>query len=537
MNPTPLLVHVSKRLKGGYLVDLRILEEMIRRMAGIIPLNNLTSEQIEGSAGGSVLRQQVLAAIGDERKEKHASLLRLVNSMLEADLLTPFAVLIAQARQRCIFTVDEQDSQLKLLSNMFDECQATLCQFVELITMNSVEESCIEKIPDLSLLFGEFGLDPSVSFYLCRPKNRLRIQQIHQKEEEEKMDIGENVKTNGTALEAPQYTSTLTENVLEVFPSEYWQCFTPHFYATFWQLSLYDLAVPISRYSEEQKKLSDLGRTFGDRTRQRTEIEGLMNKLAAESKIQMIHYQETRARLVVESQQWFDVDSVREKGLSPRVEIIEEVLQACIYPRVLFGPEDAVFCVKFIKQLHLFGTPHFSTLTFFDRIFSSQAASMIFICTEREAENYGRFLAEILWDFSQWRINETFYKKDMLGKNMIGFRTKWDQDELLQPNQFRTVMKKWHTKLEEAITLCLESQEYMHIRNAIIVMDSICNAFPILDEHGVALMKTLEEVKDAEKREDLKIRLATIMSVLGRTKRKWVDKARFLDVRSYLKYF
>ena len=47
---------------------------------------------------------------------------------------------------------------------------------------------------------------------------------------------------------------------------------------------------------------------------------------------------------------------------------VSQIMQHCIIPRVRLSPVEAVFCARFIKQMHSLGTPHFQTLALYDKV-------------------------------------------------------------------------------------------------------------------------------------------------------------------------
>jgi len=99
---------------------------------------------------------------------------------------------------------------------------------------------------------------------------------------------------------------------------------SPGFYTTFWQLSMYDIAPPSSKYNEEGAKLRALSRqedsnfNFADRSAgrikrstatthhaRRDRYNSFVNILAQEFKEQTILRQFTIRRLTKEKQCWF----------------------------------------------------------------------------------------------------------------------------------------------------------------------------------------------------------------------------------------
>jgi len=155
-------------------------------------------------------------------------------------------------------------------------------------------------------------------------------------------------------------------------------------------------------------------------------------------------------RLKREKLHWFR----NVKNTAQRTETVNQILQHCVLPRSLFLPNDAVFCAKFIRMMHSHGTPSFSTLTFYDRLFSDHISSLIFIFTLHEAENYGQFLMLVLSDLAAWHKDERIYNKEARGEGLPGFLKLWepaadvvDKDKILQWDEYRRVFFKWHQKL------------------------------------------------------------------------------------------
>jgi THO complex subunit 2 len=158
---------------------------------------------------------------------------------------------------------------------------------------------------------------------------------------------------------------------------------SPHFYTTFWQLSLYDISVPMQAYTQEVSKLtSEIKKKDADRTdmtpaavqrrrRDRERLQGSVDQLNQEFKSQTAVYQTTKKRLCKEKDFWFDWARFP-SGLEttpPRNKTVLAILQHCVIPRCLFGPNEAIFSAKFIREMHRLGTKNFSSLTLFDKVY------------------------------------------------------------------------------------------------------------------------------------------------------------------------
>lgn len=87
---------------------------------------------------------------------------------------------------------------------------------------------------------------------------------------------------------------------------------------------------------------------------------------------------------------------------------------------------------------------------------------------------------------------------------------------------FRHVCHKWHYKITKAMVFCLDSKDYMQIRNALIILMRILPHFPMLVKLAQIIERKVEKVREEEKnkRQDLFV-LAS--SYIGQLKAKSGD--------------
>ncbi|EMR10044.1 hypothetical protein PNEG_01798 [Pneumocystis murina B123] len=356
---------------------------------------------------------------------------------------------------------------------------------------------------------------------------------------------------------------SLAESITEILPKTTWCYISPWFYVTFWQLQLYDIYVPINQYEIEMNKMktvihnidqdrSDVNGSL-KKKKEKDLIVQKIEKCQAELSFQMSSYENTRKRIFLEKDTWFPFASVSIESNGPgslgshrRIEVSNHLIQYCFLPRCLFSPNDSIYCAKFIRLIHSFGTPNFSTLTLYDRLFGDYLPSLLFICTQQEAENFGRFLEEILTDLSIWYKDEIVYNKEAKGiKNLPGFQKRWsfsfrdkpqehiNDEDMLQYEEFKRLMYKWHRKLNQVFKICLDSQEYMHIRNAIIVLEKISQCFPVVAWMGRALKDKVSFIIEQEKREDLKVRALGYRAKLIKGESKWMSINQFQKIDNF----
>jgi THO complex subunit 2 len=131
----------------------------------------------------------------------------------------------------------------------------------------------------------------------------------------------------------------------------------------------------VSKLTSEIKK-KDADRTdmtaiaVQRRRRDRERLQALVDQLNQEFKTQTAVYQATKSRLSKEKDFWFDWAKLQSgpETPPPRNRTVLAILQHCVIPRCLFGPNEAIFSAKFVREMHRLGTKNFSSLTLFDKV-------------------------------------------------------------------------------------------------------------------------------------------------------------------------
>lgn len=85
---------------------------------------------------------------------------------------------------------------------------------------------------------------------------------------------------------------------------------------------------------------------------------------------------------------------------------------------------------------------------------------------------------------------------------------------------FRHVCHKWHYKITKCVIVCLESKDYIQIRNSLIVLKEILPHFPKVTNLAAAVERWIERVRmeEKDKRQDL---FALATSYIGQLKARW----------------
>jgi THO complex subunit 2 len=110
---------------------------------------------------------------------------------------------------------------------------------------------------------------------------------------------------------------------------------------------------------------------------------------------------------------------------------------------------------------------------------------MVTSCTENEANRLGRFLCAMLDTVMRWHRNKETYDDECA--NFPGFVTKFkvsnqfsDANDHVGYENYRHVCHKWHYKITKALVVCLDSKDYVQIRNSLIILIKILPHFPVL---------------------------------------------------------
>ncbi|XP_020090049.1 THO complex subunit 2 isoform X2 [Ananas comosus] len=542
-----LIQYLVNQLKKGSGVELVLLEELIQQMANVQYTENMTEEQLDAMAGSETLRYQAtLFGMTRNNKVLSKSTNRLRDSLLpreEPKLAIPLLLLIAQHRSMVVINADAP--YIKMVSEQFDRCHGTLLQYVEFLSSAFAPTNYAQLIPPLDELVHKYHLDPEVAFLIYRPVMRLfknrngaeicwplnAIRDLNMpSDENEELPVSSNDFILQLGSQKPVMWSDLLNTVRSMLPSKSWNSLSPELYATFWGLTLYDLYIPRNRYESEISKqhaaikaleeLSDNSNiAITKRKKEKERIQEVLDRLINEFQKHEQHVSSVRLRLSREKDKWLS-------SCPDTLKINMEFLQRCIFPRCVFSMPDAVYCAMFVHTLHSLGTPFFNTVNHIDVLICKTLQPMICCCTEYEAGRLGRFLYETLKMAYHWKSDESIYEREC--GNMPGFAVyyRYPNSQRVTYSQFMRVHWKWSGRMTRLLVQCLESTEYMEIRNALIVLTKISSVFPVIRKSGINIEKRVAKIKGDE-REDLKVLATGVAAALAARKSSWVSEEEF----------
>ncbi|BBM99302.1 THO complex subunit 2 [Marchantia polymorpha subsp. ruderalis] len=554
-----LFQYLVNQLKKGEGIELVLLQELIQQMASVEYTENVTEDQLEAMAGGETMRFQATAfGVTRNNKALMKSTNRLRDSLFSKDepkLAVPLLLLIAQQRTNVV--VNANAPYIKLVSEQFDRCHGTLLQYVEFLTSAvSPVSAYAQLIPPLDDLVHKYHIEPEVAFLIYRPVMRLfkphkgsstswpadtykSLVQVDGSKDSGASKISVDLVLDLGPNRKSLSWSDLLQTVQTILPQKAWQSLSPELYATFWGLTLHDLYVPKKRYETEMAKQraalkileenSDSSHAaVAKRKKDKEKIQEILDRLSAEMQKQEQNVTTVHQRLVREKDSWLT-------SCPDFLKTNMEFLQRCIFPRCVFSMMDAVYCARFVHTLHSLGTPYFNTVNHIDVLICKTLQPMISCCTEYEAGRLGRFLCETLKMAYHWKNEESTYEREC--GNMPGFAVLYRDPNSARVTfqQFvRQIHWKWSSRLTKLLVQCLESSDYMEIRNALTVLTKLSSVFPVTKKSGINLEKRVSKIKSDE-REDLKVLAIGVAAALAHRKNSWVSDDDFtmglLDIR------
>ncbi|XP_026748281.2 THO complex subunit 2 isoform X1 [Galleria mellonella] len=523
---TALLQFVANRLKAQQSQDLLILKEIVQKMAGIEAAEEMTSEQLDAMAGGELLKGE--AGYFSQVRNTRRSSARLKEAIVGNNLDIALCILSAQQRHCCVWKESEEEStssgeppgsQLKVVGRLADQCQDALVQLGTFLASSHAPDEYAARLPSLQELLRDYHVDADVAFFLHRPvlaqKIAARVEVLRK---------GSDIKADTLEKSIERYTTAAKEtlepillSVTPMLPARVWEDISPEFYVTFWSLSMYDLRVPVESYEREIERLKTAAANAAKDTSQGTKgkkeqerYNTLIEKLQEERRRQQEHVSRVSARLQRECSGWFPARAAK----SAKNETVTRLMQLCLFPRCVFTAADALYCAEFVHTVHSLKTPNFSTLLCYDRLFCDITYSVM-SCSEGEAARYGQFLRRVLGTAMRWHADRAAFHAECA--HYPGFVTKYrvsnqftEANDHVGYENYRHVCHKWHYKITKAMVVCLDSGDYVQIRNALIVLIRVLPHFPVLEKLAQIIERKVDKVKEEEKtqRQDLYV-LAT----------------------------
>eukprot|EP01031_Cornospumella_fuschlensis_P026855 gene26855-32454_t len=534
-----LLHYLLKSVQSGGSADLLVLKDLFAIMGGCTTLLDVSSTQLEGLAGGKVLRSEVLSCnnnstVSAKQTKKSGSILR--DELLASGTALPLLLFIAQIRSRVLFEQDEMP--LKLISQLYDTAQDVLMQFSDfLVTDGKALQTIASVMPSFPTLVHDIRLSMSVAFQLVRPLVRSALQSGYDN----------HTQVSGVMQGWHPFSSDIASFIrLSMESSNVWRSVSERLFLLFWSLSVYDIQAPSDRYHTEIKRLKDKyaeldskkhtgagGSSSSEQSRlvrqREADMKALMNTVASlseENVAQKRHVEHIRKMMFADKDSYFS-------GSATVSEVVEAVMQHMVMSRMLLSPSDAVYSVKFLYLLHDVGVSGFCLLSIYNEIVRS-FVSLLFGTTEAEASFIGYALNEVIQIANSWADSKAAFHADYLDKSCLDDCAIADliSDAASRAAvadgdshcQLVALVKDWHTIICAALDHSFAGRDYIYVRSGLITLSKISPSFPHYASHGKKLIATLDALISREaKREDLQIMARSVSVVFRRKNTNWVD--------------
>lgn len=520
---------IANQLKAGKSLDLLMLTELIQKMTGIETTQGMTDDKIEALSGGVSLR--IEGAYFNTVKNTRKPSARLKDALIESELAMPLCILMAQLRD-CIFFNQQEQTHIKLIGKLYDQCQETFVQYGAFLACNLSIEDYINFLPPLEKLMTDYKLKPDSAFFLARPMIHERIKGRFEELKAKTFSLHENDTTAMSEALVVDFIDAvkgvidpIVDSISPTFTSTYGNL-SPKIFVLFWALSMFDLEVPQKSYEREIDRIIKKNIPQSDdekdikRKKEKERSDNLVKKLRDEQELQQDHCKFVLNYLEKEK------DNLFLERAANNNELMHLFIQHCLFSRSILTASDAIYSARFIVYLHELKIENFSTLICYDRLLCD-ITYMMGACTENEVNHYGRFLSNILKTVMHWHSSKEIYDEECA--KYPGFQISQTDEKDLGYENYRHLCHKWHYRLTKAFVISLESNNYVQIRNALIVLISIIDYYPVMFSFGQAIEKRLESVKtdEKDKRQDLYALATAYMGRLESKKSSFIVESEF----------
>ncbi|KAL7747550.1 THO2 plays a role in transcriptional elongation [Sorochytrium milnesiophthora] len=523
----PILDYTRRFARRGSYHDTAVLSAMIEHSAGIKIIQDIPDDVIYASESGKTLR---FDAILSYDLYSRTSVDWLVKHVKQDGFLREMLFLMCQMLLRLkdipafeMMSYEEavQGAQFRAQLDWFDKVQAIFCQMLNFVRLLFKSSELADVVPDMVLLTGDAVPDPSLAFSLIRlghqcdlPKHQEGSAFMHDLE----APLMQKLMGSANDMHLPHGSTVL-----------------PYAYALFWTSTTYDLVCMDKLYASRKLLYSNMLKDRDSRARDISSMRYAMKQiehLEKDKKGHTEHGEHYRASLQSHMELLFD-------SSADAKQICKDLLQHCLYRRMLFNPVEATFCASFLLYLHRLNVPRFSTFYCLDQIFSH--AYIMYGLTMDQCKSYGRMLKLLLQELQRWQADQDVFVREALGEyRLYGFALhgevrpdeegRFENDSLMSHATYCNTLAKWQAALTNAIHWGLYSENSALIRCASFVLCGVASVFPVIDRHRDVLERVCKRLETVDE-----FKLPIKAALGGMHRRNFVTAAAFGDVRGQSK--
>lgn len=459
-----ILNFIKESIKSGQVVEVCILRQILTKMSGWNPPDMLTERMLKSLAAGPKLKVMAHKLDDSRNKTKKSSeeLCKVLQQPLTPGGLScaiELAILAGQQAQDLIFKTNTP--HLKLLSLLYDSLIGCIVHMIDLLSLQYTDrENFASKLlphqPIISLR-KDYNLPIPLIMCIVRPG----------------IDI-----IRGFENIISQF-KTITEN-----------CDIPiEFYAVFWSLSLADIKSSEEQYNEEIKVLQELSEKLTGEKKQKIQ-----------SQIQELEIEKS---FLPRSHLYFAEEIRKRANITDSTNFSSEMVQKCIFPRLLCGPVDAMYCASFIETVQKLKIPHFPTMSVISNCISF-IIPCLNCCSEVEAQNIGLFTLKLFSLLSRW--SRVFDKECKNTPGFIGISSQ---------TSFLNEIQNFQNKMAKIVISALKGNSYIVQKNALHILCKTISKFPKTNILATDIIASLEPLKDSDL-DDVKLLAGSYFDQLDR---------------------
>lgn len=521
-----ILCYLLNRLQDGHVMELGVLRKLLKSSAGwsfadYAPAASLSATQLVGRAGSTMLQRETMAfGVVDDI---HVTASNQVRRVLQSDGMgVSLLILLAQVRHRVVFQSSSSGRPMpvKLIGNLVDTCQVVMAILLDFLTNSSdgkEDQTAAEirkyaaSLPSLAELHDDYKLDVASAWMLCRPLIRAATTDALYDDDDAVME-----GNNDALLRKFKVTDQSRVCYQSMLPVEAWSHVSASLFEFFFSNSLRDLFCPEDVYVSEIGRLDkETERLNQKKNAPQSPPPTVVQPGSAPEKTDQEELERVKRVAICLSadyeQQKALVTSVYADMTSRASEffVSEEVTREaavtffvhCIYPRCMQGPDDALYCAHFVAHMHKNETPGFSTLHFLDTLLVTLSRAL-YCLTEGEAACASILLLETWKMVSRWRYDDKAFDSELSGKpGSFMVPESQDADNKTVPvavikDDYKKLYNKWHAAIGAVCIGCLNSKEYMHLRNCLVVLTRMVEVYPTRPKLANRMLEALEPLRD-----------------------------------------
>ena len=501
-----VLIYIINKFKNEKIgIEIFVLKELIERMSGIKTQEILNEKNYLSECGGIHLYLEELN-LGKEYKYYKKPSQVLLKFFQEHDLFATLFFLFNIKKQNIIYSSNLISE--KLIAYLYDQFQLIYLQYLTFLNFYGEKENvCKNFLNGINPedLIKKYNLNP-IDIYTLLRKNLNPIFNRTQEEYSKNINLfisifDLNIEEKRNLL-SKEFDSNFIDTKLftESIYKPIWDFIPKELFFIFNSLELKDIFFPIKQYEkliEKLKKDKEMQFSIDGNNNENSVIKNkketekiiyTIDNLNKEIKSLKNHHENVLNFLKTKLINIFD--SIPENN---KKDLPIYLLQYLFYPRLIQSKNDAIYSVKFLTLLLSLKIPMLNILDIIMKITKFLLPSILCV-TEYEGGNIGIFLNEFLKTIKSY-LEPKFWDENC--KNNPSFSRSLEKNEIVSYEDFKKKFDSILTQMSKAFRdIFIVNEDYMNIRNAVIVLSLLIKLIPNKKENANELINSISNCYD-----------------------------------------